>query len=130
MREQCSQVTLRERLSFITIDLDDVNLVVTLVIEPVGSSSTVKSDEVVRASSSLKPNNYRIAASIVILANPHQCQCVRVPLSSGIFSDFGIIVPVELEVLGRVKALEFVITVVWIPHSTSMISVFLEVQAS
>jgi len=55
-------------------------------------------------------------------------------LSSGIFSDFGIIVPVELKVLGRIEALELeaIITVVWISHATGMIriSVGSTVQAS
>jgi len=132
LRKQCSQVTLRVGLSIIAIDLDDVDHVITLVIEPVGPSSTcaVKPNEVVITSSSLKPNSHGRAASNVILINPHQCQCVRVPLSSGIFSDFGIIVPVELKVLGRIEALEAVITVVWVPHATGMISVGSTVQAS
>jgi capsule polysaccharide modification protein KpsS len=44
-------------------------------------------------------------------------------LTPGVFSNFGIIIPVELKVLGRVEALEGVITVVWVPHGTGMIGV-------
>jgi len=105
--------------------LDDGNLVVTLVIHPVGSGSTctVEPDEVISTTSSLKPYSYGRVTSIGILVNPHQCQRVGVSLNPGVFSNFSIIVPIELKVLGRVETLEAVITVVWVPHGTGMISV-------
>jgi len=111
LRELSLQVTLRITLSITTIDLNDGNHIVTLIVHPVRPGSTIKANKIIISCTSLKPHGNGRCTAHVILANPYQCQCLAPSCRSRIFSNLGIVIPVELKVLGRVETLEAVITV-------------------
>jgi hypothetical protein len=112
LREPSPQETLRITLSIIRIDLNDGNLIVTLIVHPVRPGSTIKANKIIITCTSLKPHGNGRSTANVILANPYQCQCLAPSCRSRIYSNLGIVIPVELKVLGRVETLETVITVV------------------
>ena len=112
LRELSPQETLRITLSIIPIDLNDGNQVIALIVHPVRPGSTIKANKIIITCTSLKSHGNGRSTANVILANPYQCQCLAPSLSSRIYSNPGIGIPVELKVLGRVETLEAVITVV------------------
>jgi len=113
LREPSPQETLRITLSITPINLNDGNLIVTLIIHPVRPGSTIKANKIIITCTSLKPHGNGRSTANVILANPYQCQFLAPSCRSRIYSNLGIVIPVELKVLGRVETLEAVITIVW-----------------